>query len=95
MRRTRWRSQTMVAALPVSRWIEEAPGWSTKKFLPSLHVYREAVMMGRLHRFAAPVPLEDDAAAAVEPIRTALPRSASVSQVGLRIGRSAAATSPK
>lgn len=62
--------QIVVAALAVARWVEEATGWSTRKFVRTLRVYREGVVVVDGHEIATAVPLEDDAAAAVEAIKT-------------------------
>jgi len=62
--------QIVVAALAVSRWVEETTGWSTRKFVRTLRVYREGVVTIDGHEIATAVPLEEDAAAAVEAIKT-------------------------
>lgn len=62
--------QIVIAALAVSRWIEQATGWSIRKIVRTLRVYREGIVTINDHEIATAVPLEDDAAAAVEAIKT-------------------------
>lgn len=62
--------QIVVAALAVSRWIEETTGWSIRKFVRQLRVYREGVVTIGDQEVATAVPLEEDAASAVEAIKT-------------------------
>lgn len=62
--------QIVVAALAVSRWIEETTGWSIRKFVRTLRVYREGVVSVGGHEIATAIPLEEDAAAAVEAIKS-------------------------
>ena len=62
--------QVVVAALAVSRLVEETTGWSIKKFIRKLRVYREGMVTVGEHEIATAVPLEEDAAAAVEAIKT-------------------------
>ncbi|MGO2092778.1 IS1634 family transposase [Microbacterium gubbeenense] len=62
--------QIVIAALAVSRWVEETTGWSVKKFVQTLRVYREGVVTVNGHEVATAVPLEDDAAVVVEAVKT-------------------------
>ena len=62
--------QIVIAALAVSRLIEETTGWSIKKFVRTLRVYREGIVTIDGHEIATAVPLEEDAAAAVDAIKT-------------------------
>lgn len=52
-----------------SRWVEETTGWSTRKFVRTLRVYREGFVTVDGHEIAAAAPLEEDAAVAVEAIK--------------------------
>lgn len=62
--------QVVVAGLAVSRWIEETTGWSIRKVVRTLRVYREGVVTIGSHEVATAVPLDEDAAATVEAIRS-------------------------
>lgn len=62
--------QIVIAALAVARWIEETTGWSTRKFVTTLRVHRNAVITVGEHEVEAAVPLEPAAAQAVEAIKT-------------------------
>ena len=62
--------QIVIAALAVARWIEETTGWSIKKFVQTLRVYREGIVIIDEHEIATAVPLERDAAAVVEAVKT-------------------------
>lgn len=62
--------QVVIAALAVSRWVEETTGWSTRRFVRTLRVYREGVVTAGGHEIATAVPLEKDAAAVIEAVKT-------------------------
>jgi len=65
--------QVVIAAVAVSRRIEETTGWSIRRFVRTLRLYRNAtVTIGELDIEAA-VPLEPDAAGIVEAVK---PRAA-------------------
>lgn len=62
--------QIVIAALAVSRWIEETTDWSIRRFVRTLRIYRNATITISEHDIEAAVPLEPDAANAVEAIKT-------------------------
>lgn len=62
--------QIVIASLAVSRWIEETTGWSIRRFVRTLRVYRNATVTIGGQEIAAAVPLEDDTAQVVEAIKT-------------------------
>lgn len=62
--------QIVIASLAVSRWIEETMGWSIRRFVRTLRVYRNATVTIGGQEIAAAVPLEDDTAQVVEAIKT-------------------------
>lgn len=58
------------AALAVSRWIENASGWSIKKFVKTARRYRTITIQAGAQILTAADPLPDDLDAALEAIRT-------------------------
>lgn len=62
--------QIVIAALAISRWIEETTGWSIRKFVQTLRVYRDGIITIDGHDIAVAVPLEPHAATAIEAIKT-------------------------
>ncbi|MGB4779139.1 MAG: IS1634 family transposase, partial [Microbacterium sp.] len=62
--------QIVIAALAISRWIEETTGWSIRRFVQTLRVYRDGIITINGHDIAVAVPLEPHAATAIEAIKT-------------------------
>jgi hypothetical protein len=62
------------AALAVSRWIEDATGWSTKKFVRTTRRYRTVEIQVGPHTVSAEQPLPDDLRAALDAIDRRLAR---------------------
>jgi hypothetical protein len=48
------------AALAVSRWIEQATGWSIRKFVRTARRYRTVEIQAGAHTITAADPLPDD-----------------------------------
>lgn len=61
--------QIVIAALAVSRWIEQTTGWSIRKFVRTLRRYREIVIDVDGHEIAAADPLSDAVATVIEVIK--------------------------
>lgn len=62
--------QIVIAALAVSRWIEQTTSWSIRRFVRTLRVYRNATITIGDHEIEAAVPLEPDAANIIEAVKT-------------------------
>jgi hypothetical protein len=58
----------VLAALAVSRWIEDVTGWSIKKFVRTLRRYRTIEIQAGAHTVTAEQPLPDDIRAALDAI---------------------------
>jgi transposase len=58
------------AALAVSRWIEQATGWSIKKFIKTLRRYRTIEIQAGQHTITAADPLPDNIQTVIEAIKT-------------------------
>jgi transposase len=58
----------VLAALAVSRWIEDVTGWSIKKFVRTLRRYRTIEIQAGVSRITAEQPLPDDIHAALDAI---------------------------
>jgi hypothetical protein len=58
------------AALAVSCWIEDATGWSIKRFVTTTRTYRTIQIQAGLHVITAADPLPDDARQILEAIKT-------------------------
>jgi transposase len=58
------------AALAVSRWIEEATGWSIKKFVKTARRYRTIQIQAGAHTITAADPLPHDLRAALDRVHT-------------------------
>lgn len=58
----------VLAALAVSRWIEDATGWSIKKFVRTVRRYRTIEIQAGAHTVTAEQPLPDDVHTALEAI---------------------------
>jgi len=56
------------AALAVSRWIEQATGWSIKKFVKTARRYRTIQIQAGTHTITAADPLPPDLRAALDEI---------------------------
>jgi hypothetical protein len=61
----------VMAALAVSRWLEGVTGWSIKKLVQTLRRYRSIAVKTGDHILHAGTPLDDDARAVVNAIKTA------------------------
>jgi hypothetical protein len=61
----------VMAALAVSRWLERVTGWSIKKLVQTLRHYRSIAVKTGDHILHAGTPLDDDARAVVNAIKTA------------------------
>jgi hypothetical protein len=49
-----------LAALAISRWIEQATGWSTQRFVRTARRYRTIQLQAGAHTLTAADPLPDD-----------------------------------
>ena len=58
----------MLAALAVSRWIEDTTGWTIKKFVRTVRRYRTIEIQAGAHTVTAEQPLPDDVRAALDAI---------------------------
>jgi hypothetical protein len=58
----------VLAALAVSRWIEDVTGWTIKKFVRTLRRYRTIEIQAGAHTVTAEQPLPDDIHAALDAI---------------------------
>ena len=58
------------AALAVSRWIEQATGWSIKKFVKTARRYRTIAIQAGPHTITAADPLPADLRAALDHIHS-------------------------
>jgi transposase len=56
------------AALAVSRWIEQQPGWSIRKFVKTARRYRTIQIQAGLHTITAADPIPDELHQALETI---------------------------
>lgn len=61
--------QIVIAALAVSRWVEETTGWSVRKFVRTLRRFREVVIDVDGREITAADPLPDDVAEVIEAIK--------------------------
>jgi hypothetical protein len=61
----------VVAALAVSRWIENQTGWSIRKFVKTARPYRTIQIQAGPHTLTAADPLPDDLRQAIETINRA------------------------
>jgi Transposase DDE domain len=71
------------AALAVSRWIEQATGWSIKKFVKTLRRYRTIEIHAGGHTITAADPLPDNVHTVIEEIKA----RAAAHQIGPTRGR--------
>ena len=60
----------MFDALAVSRWIEDATGWSIKKFVKTARRYRTIQIQAGEQTITAADPLPDDLRDAIDAINT-------------------------
>lgn len=58
------------AAMAVSRWIEDATGWSVRKFIKTVRRYRTIHIQAGEHVITAADPLPDDIRRILEAIKT-------------------------
>jgi hypothetical protein len=58
----------VLAALAVSRWIEDTTSWSIKKFVRTVRRYRTIEIQAGAHTVTAEQPLPDDVRAALDAI---------------------------
>ena len=61
----------VMAALAVSRWLEQQTGWSIRKIVQTLRPYRSIAVQTGSHILHAGTPLDDQARAIITAVKTA------------------------